>query len=160
MSIRFTETRKWNKDWYRELGSKWRDIWQYLLDNCDHAGLYDLSLSNIEYYTGHKVTLEELLNAYGHRLIQIPNKKLFLTTFVIFQQRGKLNPANKVHASILALLASNRLKVVPKDLGRSYQGAIVIVKEIVIVIEIVNAENQENERAELISAIRNSIKSI
>ena len=55
MAKRFTDTGKWDKSWFRKLGSKLRDIRQYVLDRCDHAGLIEIDLETFEHFIGDMV---------------------------------------------------------------------------------------------------------
>lgn len=123
MAKRFTETEKWKKEWYRKLGSNWRDIWQYLLDNCDHAGVWEISLENITHFTGQTITLDELIYKFGERIKIISDTKLHITTFIDFQYKGQLNPKNSVHYSVLKILSSNQIKWAPKPLPSPCLGA-------------------------------------
>ena len=89
-------------------------VWVYLCDNCDHAGIYDINLNLMSFQTGEKVTLTEILNAFGDK-IKVRQTKLFLPAFIEFQY-GELNPGNKVHASVLSKLASfDLLKIATKE---------------------------------------------
>ena len=85
MAKRFTQTEKWKKDWYRELGSKWRDVWNFLLDDCNHAGIWEVSLANLHHFTGQRVTIAEIQEKFGNRVLYLADNKLFIRTFFEFQ---------------------------------------------------------------------------
>ena len=40
MAKRFTDTMKWNEDWYLDLALVDKLFWIYICDNCDHAGIF------------------------------------------------------------------------------------------------------------------------
>jgi hypothetical protein len=67
---RFTDTDKWKKRWFRELGGKLRDVRQFILDDCDLAGVWDIDLDRVAYHTcAEWVTLEEVKKAFNQELI-------------------------------------------------------------------------------------------
>ena len=49
MAKRFTDTEKWKDEWYTELSSDYKIIWQYLLDTCDNAGIYKRNIKLLNY---------------------------------------------------------------------------------------------------------------
>lgn len=121
MAKRLTDTDKWQKKWFRELGSKLRDLRQYMLDNCDHAGVIELDLATFAHYLGNKITIDDVEKAFRGQ-IQVSDDKLFIPAFIDFQYKctfNELNPENKVHKSIIVRL--NRLDF--KPLGAFAQGA-------------------------------------
>lgn len=88
MAKRFTDTDKWKKSWFRELGAKYRDIWNYLVDQCDHAGIWEIDFETLRHFTGANVSAAELKEKFGDRLVFLPDNKLFLRTFFEFQYGG------------------------------------------------------------------------
>ncbi len=84
MAKRFTDTDKWKKAWYCDLGSKFRDVWQYLLDNCDNAGVWELNLRILEFYIGEPVSLQDMAEKFGARIVVVGDK-LFIPAFIDFQ---------------------------------------------------------------------------
>lgn len=107
MARRFTDTGKWDKKWFRELGCKHRDLRQYILDRCDHAGILELDLKTFEHFIGEQITLDDIsISLRGN--FELIDDKIFARDFIEFQYRVSvegLNPSNKVHFSVL-----NRLK--------------------------------------------------
>ena len=45
MAKRLTDTEKWKDDWYISLSNDDKIVWQWLLDNCSHAGLCKKGIS-------------------------------------------------------------------------------------------------------------------
>lgn len=119
MAKRFTDTDKWKKPKFSKLSMKMKLVWMYLLDNCDHAGIWDLNLDLLSFQIGEKVTDNDLVEAFSNKLIRISETKYFLPDFIEFQY-GTLNHANRAHESVI-----NRLKKegAYKLLPRSFQGA-------------------------------------
>ena len=44
MAKRFVDTGRWGKVWFRKLGSQGRDVWNFITDNCDAAGVWEIDL--------------------------------------------------------------------------------------------------------------------
>lgn len=108
MAKRFTDTAKWDKSWYRKLGSKLRDVRQYMLDRCDHAGLIEVDYETFKHFIGESVSFDEISKAFKGNVIQ-SDDKLFFPDFIEFQYKCKfseLNPENKVHKSVIDRLNS------------------------------------------------------
>lgn len=102
MAKRFTDTTIWERAWFRQLSPKMKTTWRFLLDRCDHAGIWQIDMDLMAFYIGESVTLEEILESFGDRVSPLGDK-IFIPAFVEFQY-GELNPANRVHASAIAIL--------------------------------------------------------
>ena len=124
MAKRFTDTSKWNKAWFRKLPVRLKCAWLFLCDNCDHAGVWDLDQDAFRYFLGEDVLVEELIETFD--VIKVGKNKIFLPGFIAFQY-GKLNPANKVHQSVLSILEKYEINLIEiaknKDLASPLQGA-------------------------------------
>lgn len=104
MAKRFTDTDKWKKKWFRELGSRLRDLRQFILDDCNHAGIWEIDLDRAKYHIGQKVSLDDIRKAFKNELTFFDhNTKLAIKPFVTFQY-GVLRETNNTHRSVLNLL--------------------------------------------------------
>lgn len=100
MGKRFTDTEKFNDKWYRTLSLLHKVVWEYLLAECNHAGIlekFDIDLMSFK--IGTTVTMDDL-KCFGDRIIFITDEVLYIPKFIKFQY-GNLNPQSKVHASVL-----------------------------------------------------------
>ena len=59
MAKRFADTEIWNKDWFLELSIKQKLLLKYIFDNCDCAGVYEISYRNLKNCFDEEVTLED-----------------------------------------------------------------------------------------------------
>ena len=109
MPKRFTDTMKWDDPWFGDLSKDNKLAWGFLCDKCDHAGIWKVNERLAVFHLGQMPDIKAL----GGRVIQLSPGKWFLPKFVNFQY-GNLNPSNRVHASIIAILkkegASKALK--------------------------------------------------
>jgi hypothetical protein len=82
----------------------------YIISNCDHAGIWRANLTMFNLIARADVNLKDFLSAVNEekeRLRLLPNGKIFVTGFVQFQYGENLNPRNRVHMSVLDILAEN-----------------------------------------------------
>lgn len=122
MSKRFTDTEKFNDKWYRKLPILQKVIWEYLLSECNHAGIlekFDIELMSFK--IGAEVTNEDL-RFFKDRIIFISDSVLYIPKFIKFQY-GELNPQNKVHASVLKEFERWGIQAPSKGLASPFQGA-------------------------------------
>lgn len=79
-----------------------------LCDECDNAGVWEIDEDAFEYFVGESVSLEEIICAFGDR-VMVHQDKLVLTKFVEFQY-GVLNNSNNAHRSVIQRLTKLGLK--------------------------------------------------
>lgn len=100
MPKRFTATEKWIDPWFCALPLADKLFWVYLLDNCDHAGIWQVNWPLVRFhipgYEFGEVRFEGRVTILGP-------EKWFIPKFVQFQY-GELNPANRAHASVVSIL--------------------------------------------------------
>lgn len=121
MAKRFTDTSKWAKDSFSEMSLKMKLVWVYLCDNCDHAGIWDVNLNLMSFQIGEKVTLSEITDAFGKKVLLF-DKKIHIPSFVTFQY-GTLNAENKVHKSVISRLEKIKNQAPCKPLASPLIGA-------------------------------------
>lgn len=100
---RYTDATKWSDPWFQELQKDYKFLWMYLLDKCDHAGIYRFSRKQLEFDLDMKLDVEEMKNVFNGRVIILDNEKWFIYKFVKFQY-GQLNPQNSCHKSVIKIL--------------------------------------------------------
>jgi hypothetical protein len=115
MAKRFTATEKWDDVWFFELSTEAKMFWLYLLDKCDHAGIWQVNMVIAKAYLGFTPTLEMVKD----KINVLNQQKWFIPKFICFQY-GELNPANRTHASVISILKKEGAY---KPLTRGIQGA-------------------------------------
>jgi hypothetical protein len=104
MAKRFTDTDKWKKAWFRQLGHKLQNIWNYLCDSCDHSGVWDVDMGLLEFQTGVKISLEEILSVFQGKVYLFDHgSKLWVVPFFEFQY-GSTKEEFKARVSALRRL--------------------------------------------------------
>jgi hypothetical protein len=87
MAKRLTDSNKWNDSWFTNLPMDIKLVWIYLLDTCDHAGVYKTNIRLLKFQTGSERTEEELIEFFKDR-IYITGDKWFIPKFVTFQYKN------------------------------------------------------------------------
>ena len=110
MAKRMTDTDKWKKRFVRELSPQHKLLWFYILDDCNHAGIWDVDLEVASIRVGFDLSHDNLPSSFGEKVISFDNgDKWFIPEFIDFQY-GELNPNSNVHKSVIALLDKYNLE--------------------------------------------------
>jgi len=107
MANRFTDTTKWEDDWFLNLSPDHKLVWFYVCDRCDHAGIWNPSQRMMDAFIGKHISLDSALVAFGGRVSLLQNSRWYICKFVRYQYKGALNPENKAHKSVIAILVAN-----------------------------------------------------
>lgn len=109
MSKRFTDTDKWKKPFIRGLEGPYKLLWLYILDDCDHAGIWQVDFEVAQIRIGEPIDQNQAIKIFGDR-IEIFNggSKWFIKDFVDFQY-GQLNEKNRLHLSVINILTKNKV---------------------------------------------------
>lgn len=100
MAKRFTATEKWDDPWFDSLSNTNKLFWIYLLDKCNHAGIWQVNWRLVKHHIGtDKIDLKD----FKDRILVLSNEKWHIPKFIEFQY-GVLNKDNRAHASVLILL--------------------------------------------------------
>ena len=109
MAKRFTDTAKWQKKFIRELPARYKLLWLYILDECDHTGIWHVEMDIATIRLGVTLDTNKALQLFGDKIIAFDNNtKWFIPSFIDFQY-GELNPKNRVHWSVISELKKYNL---------------------------------------------------
>jgi hypothetical protein len=110
MAKRFTDTNKWRKEFIRSLQAPYKLLWIYILDECDHAGIWHVELDVASLRIGIELDIKEVIKEFGNHIVIFDDgKKWFIPDFIEFQY-GVLNSENRAHQSVLLLLEKYKIK--------------------------------------------------
>ena len=116
MAKRFTDTDKWKKKFIRGLDASYKVLWLYILDDCNHAGVWDVDLEVAQIRTGCNFKEVDAINYFGDKIQSFDDgEKWFIPDFIEFQY-GELNEANRVHKSVLDHLSKYKIKGLKRGL--------------------------------------------
>ena len=120
MSKRFTDSEKWKKRFIRNLSPRLKLFWLYLLDDCDHAGIWHVDPEVAAIRLGVEVDMDVAIEAFGDRITVFDDgNKWFIPDFIEFQY-GKLSETNRMHKSVISILTQQGVSM---PLGCPLEGA-------------------------------------
>lgn len=110
MAKRFTDTDKWKKPFIRGLEAPLKLLWFYILDDCDHAGIWQVDKEIAEIKIGIKIDLDFAIKQFANHIYVFDDGcKWYIPDFIEFQY-GELNEQNRVHKSILDIHKRYKIK--------------------------------------------------
>lgn len=107
MAKRFTDSGKWLDAWFMDLPSKYKLFWLYLLDNCNHAGIWKVNFKVASFHIGEHLEYSEVKRIVKDRILFLNDEYWYISKFIKYQYKTDiqgLNPKNKAHLSIIKLL--------------------------------------------------------
>ena len=113
MAKRFTDTYKWDDEWFLELEPAFKLLWLYMLDNCDHAGVWKVNFKKASFCIGALIDRTTATRALSLRITEISVDKWFIHKFINFQYGVPLKRKNNAHRGVLKLLHSHDLPTSP-----------------------------------------------
>ena len=119
MPKRFTDTDKWKKPFIRGLDGPYKLLWFYILDDCDHAGIWQVDFEVARIRIGEQVDYESAIKLFGDRVHPVSKFKWFIPDFITFQY-GELSEKNRLHLSVIQILSKHNLgpsKPLPRGQG-------------------------------------------
>lgn len=110
MAKRFTDTDKWKKPFLRGIEAPYKLLWFYILDDCDHAGVWQVDEDVAKIRVGAELDFKIAIELFKNHIQIIDNgNKWYIPDFIEFQY-GELNPANRVHLSIINIHKRYKIK--------------------------------------------------
>lgn len=119
MAKRFTDTEKWKKPFIRGLQGAYKLLWFYILDDCDHAGIWQVDFEVARIRIGEQIDYDSARRLFGDRVEVIDKFKWFIPDFITFQY-GELSEKNRMHLSVINILTKHKVgpyKPLPRGQG-------------------------------------------
>ena len=105
-----TDTDKWKKRFVRELKPQHKLLWFYILDDCNHAGIWEVDIDVASIRVGFDLSQDDLPSLFGDKVISFDDgDKWFIPDFIEYQY-GELNINSNVHKSVINLLNKYNLE--------------------------------------------------
>ena len=111
MKKRFTDIDKWMDPWFRNLITKIKLFWIFILDKCDNAGVWKPDYKTASFFIGENIEQDEALQALNQdkeRVKVLKNRNLWIPDFIPFQYKN-LNPNCAPHKQVLELIKKHNL---------------------------------------------------
>lgn len=114
MPKRLTDTDKWKKKFIKSLPPEYKLFWLYLLDDCNHAGIWHVELEVAQARLGIQLSIEKIRGFFRERIVEFDGgTKWFIPDFITFQY-GSLKAGNNTHNSVLHELQKYNLEGLPR----------------------------------------------
>lgn len=103
MAYRFTNTEKWEDNWFSSLKQIEMLLFMYLCDNCDIAGFAEINYKRWAVdLNSNPDTIEAALKGLNRGIVySIEHDAIYLRNFLKHQKNLPLNPNNKAHIGIM-----------------------------------------------------------
>lgn len=119
MAKRLTDTEKWKDDWYLSLSNDSKIVWQWLLDNCNHAGICKRSIGLLNMMCKVNYTEEQMISEMFDRVL-IVNNLWFIPKFIKFQYTTLLSGKPAVISVVKELFNNGCVRYIPDYFGNDY----------------------------------------
>ena len=103
MAKRFTETEKWKDPWFSNLTNDEKVVWLFLLDDCNHAGIWQVNLRRLNFECRTNYSLRDIINFLENRICEISEEKWFIPKFISFQYPKFPNGSPTIKSAIKML---------------------------------------------------------
>ena len=107
MAKRFTDNEKWKDAWFMDLPSKYKLFWLYILDECNHAGIWKVNFRVASFCIGEHLEYSEVKRLLKDRITILNDENWYVNKFVKYQYKCDiqgLNIKNKAHLSAIKIL--------------------------------------------------------
>ena len=84
----FTDSKKWDDRWFRNLAPDRKLIYLYICDLSDHAGVWEFDGDMLRLHLGVKYPDDEIINKINdlcEKVSELPNKRFWITNYIHFQ---------------------------------------------------------------------------
>ena len=108
MSNRMTDSNKWRDPWYRNLPPEVKLLWNYMLDECDRCGVWEIDMDLFNMLSKCSLSWNIAYNYLEARITVFDfQKKLWVKKFIEFQSQGNLSIKCIPHKSMIKCLESH-----------------------------------------------------
>lgn len=104
MAKRFTDSEKWNDPWFRKLKGEYKLFWIYVLDTCDHAGIWKDRTDQFISDTGFDLDPNDLHIYFQDRIMRLDEETFFIPKFNLFQYPNFNPEKNNAHKGVMRSL--------------------------------------------------------
>ena len=118
MALRFTNSEKWDDEWFSDLTKDEKLLYMFLTDKCNIGGFIEINRKIWSAYTGIDANdIDAVLYSFGKKIIMSNDGScLYVVNFLKHQKNYPLNPENKAHIGILKIFNTYAVKFGIEDI--------------------------------------------
>lgn len=121
---RFTDTNKWDDQWFRSLTGPQKLVFLYVVDRCNNAGFWEKDNAAIAYHTNLSTpNIEGAWKGLARGLVE-QDGWIWVRRFLKHQKNEPLNPQNPAHKQIISLIREQLLRFAQSAEFREFEGAL------------------------------------
>jgi len=109
MPKRFCDTERWRSKRWRELTPECKLFWQYVNDNCNHGGVWEVDFGLASYQIGQPLEESVLRATFADSITELDNGQRWFLNDFIEEQYGTLNRINHAHNGAAKILEKHGL---------------------------------------------------
>jgi hypothetical protein len=106
MAKRLTDSEKWKDPWFKHLKCEMQLFWLFVLDTCDHAGIWKDQLDDFNCISGSPLDYEKIIINFEGRMIPLNDETFLIPKFVLFQYTNFNSEKNNAHKGVMRSLDS------------------------------------------------------
>lgn len=110
MAKRLTDSEKWKDPWFKKLKGEMQLFWLFVLDSCDHAGIWKDQLDDFNHNSGFSLTYETIAMSFAGRIIPLNDETFFVPKFITFQYTNFNAEKNNAHKGVMRSLDNFDIK--------------------------------------------------
>lgn len=110
MAKRLTDSDKWKDPWFKKLKGEMQLLWIFVLDTCDHAGIWKDQLDDFNHITGFSVTYQDMALHFQGRILALNSETFIVPKFITFQYTNFNPERNNAHKGVLRSLSNYGVK--------------------------------------------------
>jgi hypothetical protein len=100
MAMRYTDTTKWDDDWFLGLSPRFKCAWSWLCDKYDGAGFVKVSFKKLTDEIGEEITRDAFNAAFAERVVWIKSDVVWVFGAIKAQHKKGLSRRNNAHMNI------------------------------------------------------------
>lgn len=108
MAKRFTDSRKFHKPWYRKMPPAMKCFWEFMLSECDLAGVWSPDFELASFLIGDTIEADTARESMGQQVEILACGKWWIVDYCRFQY-GRLSEDCKPHRPVIAALRAHGL---------------------------------------------------
>ena len=104
---RFTDTNKWEDTWYQDLPMKYKLLWNFILDKCEHFGVWKVNIKLAVFLIGESFEYTEAKRIFNEKIVEFKEGYWFIKKFIPFQYGDTLSRTIPPHKKVIKFLEEN-----------------------------------------------------